>query len=241
MPRQIPTSSQREGETLSELRKRLGLFSFRRDEAAVESSTQKGQILDLELKAGGLVEWLSAGEGAGRVASAMQLMSQRGLSRGFLAIVDAAGTCYPPALTGWGVHPARTLLIRPTNRNETCWAIEQCLRCSGVTTTWAWLDQKIHTRVYRRWQLAAESGGGVGIFFRPECARSEPAWADVRLLATPLSGGGRDARRIRIDVLYHRGGLGGIAQVWEIDHAEGVVRLVPEMAHPAASERTARA
>jgi hypothetical protein len=81
----------------------------------------------------------------------------------------------------------------------------------------------------------------VGIFFRPESARREPAWADLRLLVTPLAGGQGETRRVRIDVLYRRGGLGGIAQVWEIDHAEGVVRLVPEVADPTAAERAARA
>ena len=46
---------------------------------------------------------------------------------------------------------------------------------------------------------------------------------------------------MNIEVLYRRGGLGGSAQVWEIDHAAGDVRLVPEVANPAAAERAARA
>jgi hypothetical protein len=46
---------------------------------------------------------------------------------------------------------------------------------------------------------------------------------------------------VRIDVLYRRGGLIGTAQVWEIDHAEGVVRMVPEVADPTSTERAARA
>src|SRR5262249_51326104 len=126
-------------------------------------------------------------------------------------------------------------------RQETCWAIEQCLRCPGVSATWAWVEPRIPARVCRRWQLAAEVGGGVGVIFRPETARREAVWADLRLLVTPRPGGQGEARRVRIDVLYRRGGLGGTAQVWEIDHAEGFVRLVPEVADPAAAEREARA
>ncbi len=79
------------------------------------------------------------------------------------------------------------------------------------------------------------------MFFRPETARSEPVWADLRLLVTPMPGGRDETRRVRIDVLYHRGGWGGTFQVWEIDHAEGVVHLVSEVANSTPVEREARA
>src|SRR5207245_6291702 len=108
---------------------------------------------------------------------------------------------------------SRTLLVCPATQQEACWAIEQCLRCPGVSATWAWVDQRIPTQVHRRWQLAAEVGGGVGLFFRPESARREPAWADLRLLVTPRAGGQGETRRVRIEVLYRGGGLGGVARV----------------------------
>jgi protein ImuA len=168
-------------------------------------------------------------------------MSRRFATRGILAIVDSARQCHAPALSGWGLELSQTLLVWPRTREEAWWSIEQCLRCPGVSAVWAWVDQAFPTRVHRRWQLAAEAGGGVGMFFRPAVARREPAWADVRLLVTPLAGGQAEARRVRIEVLYHRGGRGGTAQVWEIDNAEGVVRLVPEVADPAAAKRAAGA
>jgi protein ImuA len=161
--------------------------------------------------------------------------------RGAFVIVDPCGEVYAPAVTGWGLDPGRLLILRPSSTREACWGIEQCLRCPGVSATWAWVERGLPVNVLRRWKLAAESGGGVGLLFRPDAARREPAWADLRLGVTPLSGGQGDARRIRIDVLYRRGGLGGDAQVWEIDHATGDVRLVPEVAHPAAADRAARA
>ena len=228
-------------ETVPDLRRRLGLFSFQDDASKAESALKNGRCPDLGLRPGGIVEWLAVTPGAGAVACAMQLMSQPSAARGILAIVDPAGECYPPALTGWGLEPDQTLLVYPTTPQEACWAIEQCLRCPGVLATWAWVEQRFSTRVHRRWQLAAEVGGGVGIFYRPEAARREPAWADLRLLVTPRAGGQGETRRVRIDVLYRRGGLGGTAQVWEIDHAEGVVHLVPEVADPAAAQRAARA
>jgi protein ImuA len=240
-------------ETVPDLRRRLGLFSFRHDPATAEGVLQEGRgpCPDLGLRPGAIVEWLVETPGAGAIASALQMMSQpqsqasSTSAHGVLAIVDAARECYAPALSGWGISPSRTLLVCPPTQQEAFWAIEQCLRCPGVSATWAWVDQRIPTRVRRRWQLAAELGGGVGLFFRPESARRESAWADLRLLVTPLAGGREggqgETRRVRIDVLYRRGGLGGTAQVWEIDHAQGVVRLVPEVVDPTIAERAARA
>ncbi len=232
----------REGmrETVPDLRRRLGLFSFQVGQPCVEPDVQGEPSLDLGLRAAGIVEWLAATPGAGAVASALLMMSRVSSAHGTLAIVDSARECYAPALSGWGLSPSRALLVRPSARQEACWAIEQCLRCPGVSATCAWVDHRVPIRVHRRWQLAAEAGGGVGIFFRPASAQREPAWADLRLLVTPRSGGRGEARRVRIDVLYRRGGLGGTARIWEIDHAAGVVRLVPEVGDPAASERAAR-
>jgi protein ImuA len=224
-----------------DLRRRLGLFSFQHDEQTENNRLRWESYPDLGLRPGGIVEWLAAAPGAGAVASAIQTMPRHGAAGRILAIVDSARECHAPALAGWGFAPSRTLLVCPRTRQEACWSIEQCLRCPGVSAVWAWVDGQFPTRVHRRWQLAAEAGGGVGMFFRPETARREPAWADLRLLVTPLAGHQGEARRVRIDVLYHRGGLGGTAWVWEIDHAAGVVRLVPEVADPAAAKRAARA
>jgi protein ImuA len=227
-------------ETVPDLRIRLGLFSFQERARAFELAVEDGRSPDLGLRPGGTVEWLAATPGAGAVTSAMLMMSQLSHGHKVLAIVDSERECYAPALAGWDIDPGRTLLVRPAARQEACWAIEQCLRCPGVAATCAWLDRRIPMRVHRRWQLAAEAGGGVGFFFRPASARREPAWADLRLMVTPRPGGQGEARRVRIDVLYRRGGLGGAARTWEIDHAAGAVRLVPEVADPTTAERAAR-
>jgi hypothetical protein len=232
-----PTSSSRDTRpAVAELRKRFELFSFEHDGSTTEPTAQHDSLLGLDLRPGGIIEWLAAAPGAGALASALQVMWRRATADGVLAIVDPASECYAPALPGWGISHGQTLIVRPTTRHEACWAIEQCLRCPGVWATWAWVEHRNPARVHRRWQLAAEQGGGVGIILRPESARREPVWADVRLLVTPRPGGRGETRQVRIDVLYHRGGLGGTAQIWEIDHAEGVVRLVPAVANSTAAE-----
>jgi len=228
-------------QTVQELRKHLGVFSFQGGAPRTESTIQNGSLPELGIRPGSIVEWLVARPGAGAVTSALQIMSRSTGGREVWAFVDPARECYVPALSGWGIDPSKTLLVNPATLKETCWAIEQCLRCPGVSATWAWVEERIPERVHRRWQLAAEVGEGVGLFFRPIGAQREPVWADLRLLITPLAGGQGETRRVQIDVLYRRGGLGGTAQVWEIDHASGVVRLVPKVAAPTSAERKARA
>jgi protein ImuA len=227
--------------TVPELRERLGLFSFQDEVRPVQSAAENGSLPELGIRPGGIVEWLVARHGAGAVTSALQIVSQSSAGRGVWVVVDPARECYVPAFSGWGVDPSRILLVRPATLEETIWAIEQCLRCPGVSATWAWVDQRIPAQVHRRWQMAAEVGGGVGLFFRPVWARREPIWADLRLLVTPRAGGQMETRRVHIEVLYRRGGRGGSAQAWEIDHAAGNVRLVPKVADPATAERAARA
>jgi protein ImuA len=241
MPEHRTPTIRQTRETIPELRKRLGLFSFNHELNNSEFVLPKGSVPELGVRPGSIVEWLVQGPGVGAGTCAFQLVAHSGIGHGFWALVDPAWECYVPAVSGWGIPPSRTLLIRPASVQETCWAIEQCLRCPGVSVTWAWIDSRIPERVRRRWQLAAEVGGGMGMFFRPNSTQREPAWADLRLLVTPQAGGRGDARRVRIDVLYRRGGQGGGPHVWEIDHAEGLVRLVPQVADPTLAGRAARA
>jgi protein ImuA len=227
--------------TVEELRSHPGIFSFQEGLTTAESVRQSRSSPELGMRPGGIMEWLVAREGSGAVTLALQVMSQSSGSRGAWAVVDTARECYVPALSGWGIDPKRILVLRPATLQEACWSIEQCLRCPGVSATWAWVDRRVPERVHRRWQMAAEVGGGIGMFFRPVQVRREPIWADSRLLVTPWAGGQGETRRVHIEVLYRRGGKGGSTQAWEIDHAAGLVRLVPEVANPATANRAARA
>jgi len=231
------------GEKIEELRRNLALFSFREDVPGAGCASPSGLAPELGIRPGCIVEWLATRPGAGAVTSAFQIMARSSgdPGAGVWVIVDPARECYLPGLSGWGVNPGRTLVLRPATIQETWWAIEQCLRCPGISATWAWLDRPIPARVSRRWQLAAEVGGGTGLFFRPARARREPVWADLRLLVKPRAGGEGDTRRVQIEVLYRRGGLGGSALAWEIDHAAGIVRPLSQMAPPATADHAARA
>jgi hypothetical protein len=241
MPGNLARQRHEVRQTLDELRRHLGLFSYQQNGQTAKDGPPGGLSQELGVRPGGIVELLLEREGAGAVTLALLVMLQSPGGQGITVIVDHARECYVAALSGWGIQPAKTLVLRPGSLQETCWAIEQCLRCPGVRATLAWLDKRIPARVHRRWQLAAEVGGGVGLFFRPVWARREPIWADSRLLVTPKAGGQGESRRIDIEVLYRRGGWGGSCQAWEIDHATGHVRLVSPMADPTTAARAARA
>ncbi len=228
-------------ETVQELRRDLALFSFQNDAPAVESAVQPGSSPELGVRPGGIVEWLVARPGAGAVTSALQIMSQSSGSRGAWAIVDPARQCYFPALAGWGVDLERTLVLRPANLRETCWAIEQCLRCPecrprGHGSTSGFPSAFIAAGNWRRkwaevWACFFGRSGRNGSPYGPTC----DCWPRRGLEA-----------RGKPDGCRSRCCIAGAA--WEAAPRPGrstmprvIVRLVPEVAHPATAERAARA
>ena len=86
-------------------------------------------------------------------------------------------------------------------------------------TTSALYDGKLDGRTFRRLQLAAEQGGGLGLLIRPATVRGEPSWADVRLLIEPLRGTRETGRLLRVVLLRCRGGdpLRGGGQTVEVE------------------------
>ena len=86
---------------------------------------------------------------------------------------------YPPAAAAWGLDLSRLLVLRPASQADALWALDQALRCPGVGAVWArW--NTFDPRDFRRLQLAAESGGTLGLLIRPARERGQPTWADVQ-------------------------------------------------------------
>ena len=163
---------------------------------------------------GTLVEWLSRGAGDGTAtlafrAAARAFQAAAGDCRGgggVVVVLDRTGEFYPLAAVAHGIEPGRLIVVHPGNKADHTWALDQALRCPAVAAAIAWpetLDGKLDGRTFRRLQLAVEQGGGLGLLIRPESARSQPSWADVRLLGEPLpstSPYGRP-RRMRVQIL----------------------------------------
>jgi hypothetical protein len=180
--------------------------------------------LDALLPAGGfrpgtLVEWLAA---AGGGAASLALRAGRAAcdQGGALVVLDRARQFYPPAAVRLGLDPQQLILVRAATAADELWALDQALRCVGVAAALAW-PERLGPKTFRRLQLAAEIGGGLGLLVRPEAARREPTWADVRLwveslppAAAPTAEAaaaerGGAGRRLRITILHCRGGAAG--------------------------------
>ncbi len=160
--------------------------------------------LDALLPAGGflpgqLVEWL-ADEG-GNGASTLALMVARSTiqssddvgSEKVLVVVDRPqsidarqmshenASFYPPAAAELGIRLSQLVVLRPRSAADEVWAIDQALRCPSVGVVLAWFS-RLNDRDFRRFQLAAEEGGVLGLFIRPTDLRGQPTWANIQFL-----------------------------------------------------------
>jgi protein ImuA len=187
-------------------------------------------------RAGSLVEWLSPlAAGVGTLAlytTARQPPDDRAV-----VVVDREGDFCPAACAGWGVPLERLILLRPQSRREELWAIEQALGCSAVGVVVCWQD-RIAPTAYRRLQLAAERGGGVGAILRPIERLHDPSCAQTRLKVQPRPS--RSRRRLRVEFLRGRSASGRAVEV-ELDDATATVHLAADLARPASGGRIARA
>jgi hypothetical protein len=191
-------------------------------EGGVVSTGFRG--LDGTLPAGGfrrgtLVEWLAAEPGAGTTLCALRAAREAMAGERPLVVVDADGTFHPPGL-GSLVDWARVLLVRCGSLDEARWATDQALRTSGVGAVLLRCDREDERRL-RRWQLAVEQSGAVGLLVRMLTRQPEACFSDVRLQATPLSTVGR--RSLRLEVLRSRqGGNGAVIDVRLDDDANSL-------------------
>jgi len=146
--------------------------------------------LDRLLPAGGarrgsLIEWLAADDASGAVALACAVACRLAGSRttgdepvssaATILVVDRGGRFHPPAVLPWleqagsgtgsGRGRPRLVVARPSTFEDELWAIDQALRCPGVAAVLAW-PGRVHPTAMRRWQLAARTGGAVGLLVR---------------------------------------------------------------------------
>ncbi|HSC79434.1 MAG TPA: translesion DNA synthesis-associated protein ImuA [Chitinolyticbacter sp.] len=73
---------------------------------------------------------------------------------------------YAPAWAQAGIAPERLIWLRPQNRTDLLWALEQALAESGCAAVLGWLAGALDDRSARRLQLAARRGQGAGFLLR---------------------------------------------------------------------------
>jgi protein ImuA len=151
---------------------------------------------------------------------------------------------YPPALAAAGIDLGRLVLLRPRNPAEEIWSLAECLRCRGVGATVATV-RRLSRIEARRLQLAAERGGGVGVFLRiPDRHHPTHYAAATRWLVQPLPGG-PDMQRWSIQLVHGQGGRIGknvLPNVLiEVDRETGIVRASAPLANRPGATTAARA
>lgn len=221
------------------------------------------------LRRGCLVEWLSATAGSGAAGLAMRAARQAAVDGGAVVVIDRSGSFYPPAALLYGITAAQLVVVRPANDADAAWVWDQALRSPAVAAVWGW-PGRCDGRALRRWQLAAEASGTLGLLLRPGQVQGEPSWAELRLLVTPqvvprVCGSG-SSRRLQVRLLRARGGLTGtVAEVTlsvtgevspliedfsherihieriEPNHSPGRLHLATQLAHPTVARRARRA
>lgn len=174
------------------------------------------------LERGSLVEWLASVEGCGATTLALQGVRCALAQHLVWAVVDAAAEFHPPAARGWGIPLESLLLLRPSAA-DAVWTVEQCLRCPAVGITWCWAEH-LPDQVARRWKLAAEIGGGIGVLFRPDTVRRAPG-ADVRWRVQPRTTVKTAGRALRVELVSCRGAFAGGSVDLDVNDATGDVRL----------------
>jgi len=193
-----------------------------------------------KVSVGSLVELFSARQGAGVWTLALILARQACGERKMLVIADEERRFYPPAAARMGIDLCRTVVIRPKKVSGTFLAsLVQALRCPAVGAVLGWFD-RLPPVDFRRLQLAAESGGGLGLVLRPAAALRTPSFAAARLLVAPVASGEESLRRIRIEAVRVRGGKSGQSVVLEVDDETGDVRVPAVLAAAAPVARAAR-
>lgn len=199
------------------------------------SSALDGWLPEGGLHRGTLVEWLEDGPGQG--AGALALAAAREACRQGAALVvvdDPQSECrfYPPAAAALGIDLERTLIVRPAGAADAAWAVSQALASRSVGAVLCWTVVRA-ARDWRRWQLAAERGGSLGLFVRPSRAQAEPCFSALRLLVRRCEG------RTRVTLLRSRWGVAGATVQWDLDDEPSAVRMAAQLAGAAPAGRPA--
>lgn len=171
----------------------------------------------LPLPGGGLAraalhEVLAIAPGSGAGFCAM-LLARSGGTVFWIAAGQAGPLAWPQGLAAFGLDPARLVLVRAERWAEALWAMEEVLRCTAVTGALlmpgAGLAGALDLTATRRLQLAAETGGALGLLLRPAAAQAAPTAAVTRWRIGSLGAEGLEAPHWQLELLRARGGRPG--------------------------------
>jgi protein ImuA len=176
---------------------------------------------ELPLPGGGLAraavhEVLTTAPGSGTAFCAM-LLARTGGTVLWIAAGQDGLLAWPPGLARHGLAPANLVLVRAERWSDALWAMEEALRCPAVTGALLALDpdpaagdNRLDLTATRRLQLAAETGGALGLLLRPDAAGAEHSAAATRWRVGSLGAGqGLEDPCWQLELLRVRGGRPG--------------------------------
>lgn len=166
---------------------------------------------------GAVSELLFARAGIGEFTLLVPALARLSREGRWLVLVAPPYVPYAPALTRAGVDLARAIVVEPRVPRDALWVAEQTLRAGACGAVLLWREE-VEPRALRRLQLAAETGGGLGVLFRSLRYAGESSPAALRLRLRGIAGRGR---RLEVAVLKRRGGWPTGPITVEVDHVAG--------------------
>ena len=158
---------------------------------------------------------------AGIVASMMQ-------GNGALIWISASRTIFPPALQSFGISPDRVIFIDLAKEKEMMWAMEEALKCKGLSAVIGEI-QELNFTASRRLQLAVEKSRVTGFILRrnPRIINTTACiarWQISSVQSEPADGiPGVGFPRWNVELLKVRNGYPG---KWQIEFAAGRFRHI---------------
>ncbi len=231
---------------LAALRARVARLERAGAAAALERAGSAGVRLAPAIDAA-----LPGGAGLPRAALHEILAAGAGAAAGFAALLLArsgatvfwiarAPDAWPPGLARFGLPPSRLVLVQAEAESDALWATEEALRCAAVSGV-VLADAVPDATASRRLQLAAETGGGIGLLLRDDAGVGHgnhagavrggegPSLATTRWRVSGRAGGG--SRHNLSDPQWGlellRGRAGRPAS-WNVTWRPGSETLVPE-------------
>lgn len=131
---------------------------------------------------GALSEVLIPHDGVGELALLLPALSNMAKRGGRIVLVASPYIPYVPAWRQHGMKMSALTVLEACPR-DALWAMEQCLRSGSCDIVLGW-PHTGDTQVLRRLQVAAHSGGSIGVVLRDARHAANPSPAALRLQHT---------------------------------------------------------
>jgi protein ImuA len=168
-----------------------------------------------------------AAASAGFISGLLHALMQEG---GACLWISVSRTIFPPSLKAFGVEPDRIIFIDLRQEKDVLWAMEEALKCEGLSAVVAEVSD-INLTASRRLQLAVEKSKVTGFILRTDPRKLSTTACVARWRITPLPSvleagmPGVGFPRWTVELLKVRNGNPG---TWQMEWAAGSFRTVKE-------------